>query len=450
MLEQFKNILLQYLYDYKIRLEDSSFLLSFSGGIDSTTMASLLLKMRGEYSFKLGLMHFNHHSHYKSDSIENFCLNYSLDNNVRLHQHDLFFESNSNFEALARERRYLILNDISHQYNYQFILTAHHRDDQLETLYMKQMDNGDWISKVGIREKMGKLRRPFLNITKNRIMIYAKTNNINCIADPSNLDLTMRRNKIRHKELPNALKKNVNLKNDLLNSSQNSLDKLGMARKKLKNDYDNILKRIKRDHLQINRNLLQEYTLEELKLFIYCSIASALKIKLKQQTGGLWAQFKNFINKSKTGSIFEIDTLTFLINRNEIIVVQNYEKLTTTKTIRLINNCLWCSGKFKIDIPTMKSLSSSKTTFIVPSNMYNDGLYIRSWKYGDQIISSTSKKHILVSDLYINNKLSQYQKKTQPVVVNNNDMICWIPGLIHGMINFHNKHYITSINWTEN
>ena len=166
MLSFLTDKLNEYSTECKLQLEDTSFLLSFSGGIDSTTMASLLLEMRDAYKFKLGFAHFNHHSHNKSGDLKKFCLQYSHDNDVVFHQHELFFDSERNFEACAREKRYMILNNIAEKYPYQFILTAHHQDDQLETVYMKKMDGADWISQIGIREKMGKLRRPFLYISK--------------------------------------------------------------------------------------------------------------------------------------------------------------------------------------------------------------------------------------------------------------------------------------------
>ena len=64
-------------------------------------------------------------------------------------------------------------------------------------------------------------------------------------------------------------------------------------------------------------------------------------------------------------------------------------------------------------------------------------------------MSATSKKHVSLSKLYINNKLSKYEKLTQPVVVDNNDRIFWIPGLLHGNINYNEKDKVKVINWIQ-
>ena len=65
------------------------------------------------------------------------------------------------------------------------------------------------------------------------------------------------------------------------------------------------------------------------------------------------------------------------------------------------------------------------------------------------MISATSRKHVYLSDLYINNKLSKYEKLTQPVVVDNKDRIFWIPGLLHGNINYNEIDKVKVINWIQ-
>ena len=76
-------------------------------------------------------------------------------------------------------------------------------------------------------------------------------------------------------------------------------------------------------------------------------ISILLKIKLNQQSGGLWKEFNRFIKKSVTGSIFIIDSLTFIINRDEIIAIDHYQNLSKPKKMRLCHNLFWYTGQFK-------------------------------------------------------------------------------------------------------
>ena len=70
MLSFVEKKLYEYCENLNIQIQELSILLSFSGGIDSTIMASLLLEMRNAFKFKLGFAHFNHHAHNKSGKIE--------------------------------------------------------------------------------------------------------------------------------------------------------------------------------------------------------------------------------------------------------------------------------------------------------------------------------------------------------------------------------------------
>ena len=99
-------------------LKLESALVAFSGGIDSTSMASLLLKIREKYIIKIGFAHINHHSHSMSDNLENFCFQYSHINNVHFYLNELNFNSKRNFEARAREKRYKILTEIAKKHKF--------------------------------------------------------------------------------------------------------------------------------------------------------------------------------------------------------------------------------------------------------------------------------------------------------------------------------------------
>ena len=58
--------------------------------------------------------------------------------------------------------------------NIDLTFTAHHKKDQIETLIMQFINASDFISMIGIREEMGRLRRPFLECDKSNILKYAK------------------------------------------------------------------------------------------------------------------------------------------------------------------------------------------------------------------------------------------------------------------------------------
>ena len=78
--------------------------------------------------------------------------------------------------------------------------------------------------------------------------------------------------------------------------------------------------------------------------------------------------------------------------------------------------------------------SLDKNYFSLPKELYNKGLFIRHWKKGDKIRLATTNNSILISDIFINNKLSIVAKTVQPLVVDREDLIFWVPGFAHGKL----------------
>ena len=232
-----------------------------------------------------------------------------------------------------------------------------------------------------------------------------------------------------------------------MNTAKFNVFRLKKSALKLKQIQKIVILSYSKDIIKLNRKEFKKFKVDELKLFVYTNIAYLLHIKLTQQSGGLWKEFRKFINNSSTGAIFIIDAVTFIINRYEVVAIKHFEKLKFDQSARLKHDLLWYAGQFKTRNRCIVESSFSKNNFIVPFSLYREGIYIRKWKYSDQILSSTLNKHVLISNLYVNSKLSRYEKIIQPVVVDENDNILWIPGLIHGKINFNENNNVRIINW---
>ena len=104
--------LFEYCHELNVPINKLSILLSISGGIDSTVLASILVELRNKYAFDLNLIHFNHNVHNKSKQMDLFCQSFARENNVAYFSKKLSFKNKANFEACARKKRYTILVNI--------------------------------------------------------------------------------------------------------------------------------------------------------------------------------------------------------------------------------------------------------------------------------------------------------------------------------------------------
>jgi len=435
MIRILKNKLINYCNELTIPLQELSILVSFSGGVDSMVLVSLLLELREEYGFSVTLMHFNHNAHVKAEICEKFCRSFTINNNIEYFNRDLFINQKDNFESSSREKRYTELNIIADKIRSHLIFTAHHLDDQIETLYMKMLDNSDWISKIGIREKLGKIRRPLLTVRKKEIKQIAIDKKISWIEDPTNNDLSFRRNLVRKSLLPRAIKLNKKLESQLLGESQNSKVKLNLYLSEFNESFDDLILQNSKQIITVDINTIQQMDIQKLKIFIYWCSSNYFNIDIPIKTRNFWIELSNYLNNSQTGSIYILGPITLILNRGELLLILDYVHfLKEPEKIKLTQNKKWYNSIFTIVNGDNAELSIDKNQCLLTEDLMNDGLYLRRWKNGDKILSSNSTQHILLSNLFINNKISKIGKLMQPVVVNKLDNIVWVPGLAHAKL----------------
>ena len=177
--------------------------IAFSGGIDSSVLLHRLLDYKNQ--FTLVLWHINHGLQDNALSMEEFSASqaqtYGLE--CRIDRLGLNPES-GNLEARARQQRYNLF--ASALTCHDALLTAHHMNDQAETLLLNMMRGSgpSGLRAIAMKKNLGKglLFRPLLNSTRQAIQRYASQHRLDWVNDPSNELLHFDRNYIRHQVLP--------------------------------------------------------------------------------------------------------------------------------------------------------------------------------------------------------------------------------------------------------
>ncbi len=187
---------------------DKKLIVAFSGGADSLALLALSSKSGNEVT----AVYINHNIRPFSELTEEIELNRR--NAKKLNVPLIVFtlkpgeiktlakEKKIGIEAAARHLRYRILEEYRKKINADYILTAHHREDQVETVLMRIMDSSPFSSYGGISEKNGNILRPMLNWSKDEILSYLEDNNFEFSFDSTNNDIAFRRNYIRRNIIP--------------------------------------------------------------------------------------------------------------------------------------------------------------------------------------------------------------------------------------------------------
>jgi len=176
---------------------------AFSGGIDSVALLHLLQASRDRYD--LSLWHVHHGLQPNADEMADFARRSAqrLGIDCRVDHLDLD-PAQANLEAVAREARYRLFASGLDQRS--ALLTAHHRDDQAETLLLNLLRGSGPAGLAGIAPLRplgeGWLLRPLLGISRRQIEDWVRHRGLQWVEDPSNAALQADRNFLRHRVLP--------------------------------------------------------------------------------------------------------------------------------------------------------------------------------------------------------------------------------------------------------
>ena len=179
-------------------------LLATSGGLDSMVMLNLFHKL----PFEIAIAHCNFQLRgLESFDDQRFIQDYAKDNEIPLFLTQFDTEAFANdyklsTQVAARELRYNWFYELLETENYDYILTAHHADDNLETFLIHLVRGTGIDGLTGIPPQNGKVMRPLLIFSRSELEQYAKDNAIEWKEDSSNASDKYLRNKIRHNLVP--------------------------------------------------------------------------------------------------------------------------------------------------------------------------------------------------------------------------------------------------------
>jgi tRNA(Ile)-lysidine synthase len=464
----------------KEKLFDSTekVLLTVSGGIDSIAMCELFHKAK----LKFGIAHCNFQLRAKeSDADEAFVEALSEKYNVSFHSikfnTSAFAKKNKlSIQVAARQLRYQWFEEIREQYAYNYIATAHHQNDSIETFFINLI-RGTGISGLhGILPKQGNIIRPLLFATKTEIESFTTKHKLNYREDSSNASDKYLRNKIRHHLIP--------LLNEFNPSAENAINKSIEHLREVEHIYKNVIEQ-KRKKIVITKNNsisisikslkklqpINAYLYEFLKPFDFNSAtAEEISIALNGESGKQFfspthrlikdrefliikqvkstqdatihkhqeasGQMLFSISKKQT----QIDTADLKLTFKSKILNSN-SQIPNPKSQILNSNSQILNPKSQIPNPKSQILNSNSQILNPKSQIPNPKssafldfdklefpLEIRKWRPGDIFYPLGMKGKKKLSDFLINNKVSLLQKENTWLLASAGQ-IAWVIGM---------------------
>jgi len=198
---------------------NSKLIVALSGGPDSVYLLNQLLKLPKKSQPTIILAHFNHRTRGQISSQDKEFVN-NLAQHHKLPIHISQAKNITKSEAKMRQDRYEFLEKIRQQESADYIVTAHHQDDQIETIIFNLLRGTGPQGLTGMKPIYNFILRPLLDTPKKTITDWLKKNKIKYRLDQSNQDTIYKRNLIRHKILPLAEQINPRYQQSILRTAR--------------------------------------------------------------------------------------------------------------------------------------------------------------------------------------------------------------------------------------
>lgn len=411
------NIRKNGLFDKEHRL-----LLAFSGGIDSVVLAHLLHSMG--YSCSLAHCNFRLRGS-EAQGDKAFCENFAKDLGLPVFTKDFdtkayAAERKLSTQMAARELRYTWFKELMTEHGFDRLLTAHHANDNVETLLVNLVRGTGIKGLQGIPERQDYLVRPLLFATKEEIMAYGNNHQLPYRNDSSNAEVKYKRNFIRHKVIPELKSLNPALEETIHTSVQFFKQSAEIVQAYAREKYTAMCHEADKQ-LFIDIQALSKEPYPETLLFEWLH---QRHFKPRQI-----AQLCEVIHSEKhSGKQFSSPTHRLVVDR-KYIIVQPFERepLRGTYTINTPDDTRHLPIALSMEAVNEAIFSGNRNEIVIP---YTDQLFpltLRRWKQGDKFRPFGMTGFKKLSDFFKDQKLSLFEKEAVWILANK-EQIIWIIG----------------------
>lgn len=396
---------------------NSRVLVAVSGGVDS--MVLLHLTANGGYDISAAHANFKLRD-VESDIDENFVRQACIHLNVPFYTEVLRVDKeHDNVQIAARNVRYDWFERLCRSHGIEYILTAHHLNDRIETFFIHLLRGSGIKGLRSIPEKNGNILRPILDFSKEEILAYAKTSNIEWREDATNKETDYLRNKIRHGLALDFSKLSESADANLAKS----MDFLTEANQYFEQEAKAFIDLLKVDngvyYIPENQwnNLFNKKPLHKYVFDVFGFLPDQL-------------QSLSAFGESQSGKQIQSDKYIVYRDRNQFVLEPVQRNLSVEIPIHLPE------GEMELPIhvkwKTIRNVTGlpklNPTSAILNFEKLRFPLVLRSWKPGDKFIPLGMQGSKKISDFLTDQKLP-VPEKNKILVLESEGEICWVVGI---------------------
>ena len=400
-------------------LKDKKLLIAVSGGIDSVALTHLLSIL----NFNISLAHCNFNLRQKESDLDEVFVK-ELGEKLSIKVFTTHFntekfakENKQSTQIAARELRYNWFQELIENYKFNYVLTAHHADDNLETFLINLTRGTGLEGLTGIPEINGNIVRPLLKFSRDEVLSFAKQNKITWREDKSNASTKYIRNKIRHQILPVLKEINPSLLETFAKTTDHLKDSQQIIEDRIEKISSEIIEKekdvIKIEIEKINRLLNPKAYLYQL---------------LKTYNFTEWNDISALLSAQSGKQVFS-KTHILLKDRDFLLLSKRNLSTALEKEFQIDKNTSEITKPINLKFEEVKEKSTeNKQSIYVDKQGLIFPLQLRKWQNGDFFYPKGMKGKKKLSKYFKDEKYSLLEKQNTWLLCNHNNAIIWIIG----------------------
>lgn len=401
---------------------DQKTLVAVSGGVDSMVLWHLMHESKHLY----GIAHVNFSLRGKeSDADEALIKQVAQEREIPFYSKKVdtekyAAENGLSIQMAARELRYDFFKELAQEFRYDCLSTAHHLEDDFETLLLN-LNRGTGVKGLAGIRSTAKRFRPLLSFTKAEIREYADQNDVEFREDKSNESTTYDRNWFRHKIIDTWKQRNP----AILNTMRQNLNHL-------KQTYDILEEFVQKESNQLQTELKEGYiefaTIDELdrKNFYLFHVLSPLGFTVVQIDSMLTC-----IKKKQVGKAFYGKEWSIYVDRDRLDVVKGGETQETEIIYVIDKNTSLITEPIQLEFKRLLvdeyKAELNRQFEVIDRDLLVFPLQLRKWKAGDKMRPLGMQGKKKVSDVLTDLKIARAQKENTFVLLSEGKVV-WLVG----------------------
>ena len=411
----------QFVFSHHLFTAKDRLLVAVSGGVDSVVLCELLR----QGGFEFGIAHCNFQlrdadSFRDEDFVKKIAAQYNVPFHLaRFHTAESARERKQSIQEAARELRYAWFEETRAENNYRYILTAHHADDNIETVLMHFFRGTGILGLVGIANKQGNLVRPLIFSRREELESFLQEHQLQYVTDTSNAKDDYTRNYFRNTVIPY-------LEKSFPRVNENILENINRFRE-VEQLYTQAIDSVKKKLLETRGD---EVHIPVLKLANTTPLHSIV-YEIVRDYGFTSGQVNDIIRllESESGKYIQSPTHRIIRNRNWLIIAQVDTIAPNLVLMDSPGEFVFAAGKILLEEKEadINSVKTSADTALLDLDKIRYPLILRRWKQGDYFYPLGMKKKKKLARFFIDRKLSRTDKE-KVFVVEMNRKIIWVVG----------------------